>query len=293
MLRNLLKASRNHFEDLREVEVGTNFYTLWWINYDKPDPFRQDLDQILPFFYAPHIETISAPITEPDVFEWPIQPPNATSLRRLTLRRSELQEESLRQLLMCTPRLQHLDYDYMCDVEGLREDKPTYVDAKLLSTALQTLRKTLRTLKIRIEFFSRGAYDVTEGMDGGVRHFLDSFHDYADLTSLDLPLVLLMGHSMPSLCPPLSHILPPTLKHLRLSDDLLDWTGVLNHPEMRDPYVPDWNRIFDYMQEACSNDTRSLLLEPVCLEMRGELRPSPPRPLLDAFRAQGGITSVV
>lgn len=250
MLPRLCQRSSQQFLQLKNVSIGAA--TCDPIKSTRGDHFSQDLGQILSFFYLPSLEYLSVHLTEPDIFKWPLSgPPVASRLQSLTLHHSELNERTLREILVCTPELTYLDYDYWHDIEDYRTGKPRFLNVQDLYEALDLVSGTLRTLRLRVNIFVRAAADVTDGLNGGVKGSFASLQRFVRLRRLDVPLVLLLGMRVPAPWPKLNEALPSSLRELVVSDGLMEWEGCLRQENDWDETA--WTGIMDYLQEGMTS----------------------------------------
>lgn len=179
-----------------------------------------DLDQILPLFSFPSIRSVRMALPAKNIV-WPSQKAPISSLTSLILHHTQLSEEMLGHLLLATPSLRSLQYHswYNIDSEG-RLGRPhwEYLDCAKLGQSLACVQGPLEHLRISVRFISLQT-DVALGGFRGMIDRLDTLHGFKKLLSLEIPIIVLLGWSAAAPVK-LSNLLPLSLRHLCLTDDL-------------------------------------------------------------------------
>lgn len=197
------------------------------INYssdisDDPDITYHDvdLDQILSLFFIPSIKSVRMALPAKNIV-WPSQKAPISSLTSLILHHTQLSEEMLGHLLLATPSLRSLQYHswFNIDSEGrLGRAHWKYFDCAKLGQSLACVQGSLENLVISVRFISLQT-DVALGGFRGMTGRLDTLHSFKNLLSLEIPTIVLLGWSAAAPVK-LSDLLPPSLRHLCLTDDL-------------------------------------------------------------------------
>jgi hypothetical protein len=191
---------------------------------------RRFFDLIAGLFHITSLETIDVVLPEPEMLGMPFTwPPNSlppSNLTTLHLRHSHASVATLRKLLLATPKLSTLQYDFVQDVDDLYQGKPHYGEWAQLTRALRTLSSTLKDLTISVDYHIIDDYkpeDWDEDWIAGVwsrRGRMGSLRDFTKLERLEVPLPVLLGWEPPG--QNLRDVLPSSLRHLCLRDDLFD-----------------------------------------------------------------------
>ncbi|KAI1381264.1 hypothetical protein F4677DRAFT_402544 [Hypoxylon crocopeplum] len=190
------------FTNLRDLSLGRR---------------RQSMVHILPFWALPRIESIQVRIAAMDVMcedavtSWP----TASALTKLTLDYTSLEEKDVTLLLQHSPSLRSFRYDRWCDVT----DEPSFQNCDELGRGLHHLHQTLEQLDLRVQLYSENAEEVEFLEIDPVRGRLPSFHGFSRLRTLRVPIATLLGWT-PSEAPEIETLLPPSLQHLSLTEDL-------------------------------------------------------------------------
>ncbi len=206
------------------TDIGTSLSELRRISlhrvggYDRVRPPR-NTQGVLPFFYLPSLEEMSASIDDPlvAVFLWPTpQPPSSLSLTSLSLA-NEIREPHLSQLLAAVPRLRILRWVWFHD-PGLEDqfDNPV-INLDQLMPALEQVRETLTELTIPA---GSGYGDRNGPPPLRVQGSMRALANFDRLTKLFIPLVFFTGFELPAQGRP-GDCLPRNLEELTLTDDLL------------------------------------------------------------------------
>lgn len=171
-------------------------------------------------FYLPSLETLTITLGSARRFQWPSpsqKRPNLASLTTLKLTYCEAMEDALERILSSKPPLKELLYNY----SAAEEFEGGYFNLSTLSRALTHVCTTLGSLTLGIEFDSDLVPAYSNGPFTGT---LDSFHHFPHLTRLEIPFVMLTGwHHIPRHTRTFSSLLPHSLRHLCLTDDLAGW----------------------------------------------------------------------
>lgn len=180
-----------------------------------------DLDQILPLFSFPSIRSVRMALPAKNIV-WPSQKAPVSSLTSLILHHTGLSEEMLGQLLLATPSLRSLQYHSWYNMEFTfgRPGRPhwKYLDCAKLGQSLACVQGPLEHLRISVRFFSLWTGVPFRGFRGMIGR-LDTLHGFKNLLSLEIPIIVLLGWS--AVAPvKLSNLLPLSLRHLSLTDDL-------------------------------------------------------------------------
>lgn len=151
----------------------------------------------------------------------PSQKAPISSLTSLILHHTQLSEEMLGQLLLATPSLPSLQYHswFNIDSEG-RLGRPhwEYLVCAKLGQSLACVQGPLEHLVISVRFISLQT-DMVLGGFRGMLGKLDTLHGFKNLLSLEIPIIVLLGWSAAAPVK-LSNLLPLSLRHLCLTDDL-------------------------------------------------------------------------
>ncbi|CAG7915864.1 unnamed protein product [Penicillium olsonii] len=185
---------------------------------------------LLPLFYLPSLEHITAPIHLQDNFSWgrPTQP-NAENIKSLDI--SMIREANLARVLAATPLLEKLDWNWCSrlDMDPLYPvpiaDK--HINLQRLSVLLGKLSETLTHLKITGSIRRLATEDGQfEGMftklvdDGN----LGIFTPLTKLQTFHVPLSFVLGLHDPHKSDPLvlARNLPSNVEYLTISDEKPD-----------------------------------------------------------------------
>lgn len=179
-----------------------------------------DFDQILPLFSIPSIKSVRMALPAKNII-WPSQKVPKSSLTSLILHHTQLSEEMLGQILLATPSLRLLQYHSWFDIASwgrLGRAHWEYFDCVKLSQSLACVQRSLEHLVISVHFISLQT-DIALGGFRGMVGKLDTLHGFKDLLSLEIPTIVLLGWTAES-PRKLGDFLPPSLRHLCLTDDL-------------------------------------------------------------------------
>ena len=141
----------------------------------------------------------------------PGRPGSLTGLRVLELAQCSIAPSSLGTLLLHTPRVERLLYDY------LPSPSPPSISLSLsaLHTALSVLQPTLRELTLRI----KPGKDDPANASGSLQGALGPLSPFANLARLEASIAALYGTTPPHAAAPLATLLPPSLRRLTITDD--------------------------------------------------------------------------
>ena len=208
-----------------------SYELLWDVRLEMFSDSPVALMDIYSFFYLPSLTTITVELGSARQFQWPSPPQKRPALRSLTslqLPYCEATEDALERILSFKPPLKRLLYKYSAAVEAEGE----FFNLSTLSRALNHVRATLESLTLGIEF-QTDTDRVPDYSDGPFTGTLASFHDFPRLTYLEIPFVMLTGwRHIPRHARMFSSLLPPSLRYLCLTDDLISWENCnLERPE--------------------------------------------------------------
>ncbi|CAH0057470.1 unnamed protein product [Clonostachys solani] len=197
----------SRFEQLREVT-----YYKYVDNVENKN--NKIFPDVISLFYLPTLTSIKAWIPNPPVFEWPAGEPNLDHLTSLDIER--LSEDNLAKILALTRNLKSLTWTWTCD-ETDDPGNTMELNFENLIESLSLVRGTLEELRIRLEIgpiispIFKPELNVTGSLAG--------LAGFRGLTYLEVPFVSLAGFGETPL--PMEDGVPPTVKTLALSDDLL------------------------------------------------------------------------
>ncbi|CAG9981246.1 unnamed protein product [Clonostachys byssicola] len=220
-------ALTGHFINKREIigkviqskalgEFGlSKLEQLREVKYDKfVDNVENKNNKIFPdvisLFYLPSLTSIEAWVPNPPVFEWPAGEPNLDHLTSLNLTR--LSEDNLGKILALTRNLKSLTWTRNWD----QTDDPgntMELNFENIIERLSLVRGTLEELRIRLEI--RPDFKPELNVTGS----LAGLAGFRGLTYLEVPFISLAGFGETPL--PIEDSVPPSVKTLALSDDLL------------------------------------------------------------------------
>jgi hypothetical protein len=201
---------RLDFENLKRVSLE---------RYTDPtqDLRTRNTADVLPLFYLPSIQYISASMDNPDgPFTWPApNPPSSSSLRSLKL--TSTREPFLDPLLSVTDQLQTFYWRWFYDPNLNDRAYTNTIELTQFTTALSHVRNILTELIVVAECeLSDIEYPLLH-LGGS----LTGIKDFNKLTKLTVPVTLLVGFSATdTAAEQLEASLPPNLVFLNLTDDL-------------------------------------------------------------------------
>ncbi|KAI9697875.1 MAG: hypothetical protein M1820_007662 [Bogoriella megaspora] len=209
------------FKRLKDVYLGAQIDDHDFNHYEIP----LVPGQFLPFFYLPALR--SAEMFLPDAegrdyrararsegssIVWPLNPPRAAALTSLKLRRARATPAMLESLLIATPKLEKLEYDWWCEW-------PQNLHGDDLMRALWHVRKTLVMLKVVFTPFDKEPIILQERGEEWLSEPLGSLRGFLKLRYLEISLVVLLGY-YDTTAARLSDVLPPNLLAVCFRDDL-------------------------------------------------------------------------
>ncbi|KAL3487813.1 hypothetical protein BJX62DRAFT_240649 [Aspergillus germanicus] len=174
------------FQHLREVS-----FLMWETEDVARDNQTKNTADILPLFYLPNLERLSAAIQNPPVqFTWPAASPPAPS-KLTSLHLKILRQSNLGDLLAVTPNITSLRWEWYYDlcVEDAIMTNAMDMDLAPIPRALYPIRNTLTDLVIRpwSAIGGNDQFDPTIKLAGSLRGLSD-FH-----RTLQVPWELLVG----------------------------------------------------------------------------------------------------
>lgn len=203
------------FETLDHIDFSSDIRNALDVTYHDVD-----LDQILPLFSIPSIKCMRMALPAKDI-TWPCQNAPKSSLTSLILHHTQISEEMLGQLLLATPSLRSLQYHSWFDIDSdgrLGRAHWEYFDCAKFRQSLEFVQGSLEHLVISVHFISLQT-DVALGGFRGLVGRVENLHFFTDLLSLEIPIIVLLGWNADS-PRKLGDLLPPSLRHLFLTDDL-------------------------------------------------------------------------
>jgi hypothetical protein len=186
--------------------------------------------EVISLFYLPSLTSIEAWIPNPPVFEWPAGEPNLNHLTSLDITR--LSEDNLTKILTLTRNLRSLTWTWSCD-ETDDPGNTMELNFENIVESLSPIRGTLEELRIRLQIgpiaspIFKAELNVTGSLAG--------LAGFRGLTYLEVPFISLAGFGDTPL--PMEDGVPPTVKTLALSDDLLLDDAV----RWQRPYFEEYN----------------------------------------------------
>lgn len=220
------------------------FRHLREVRYNLPGPsgFRGKTEKntldIVPFFYLPEAEHISATVENPapNDFAWPAQwRPSPSNLTSLDL--SHIREGDLGRILSTTPALSTLRWECVHQEDG---SKAKMIDLDQIAEDLCHVRGTLQDLTITAQFYldPSSLLDPDFTINGSLR----AISDFPQIVNVAIPLMFLVGLAPPARHP-LGHILPRNVELVTIRDDLFcsiyDWQDFEILAELRS-WLTDW-----------------------------------------------------
>lgn len=173
---------------------------------------------ILPFFYLPNLQHVSASIDNPDKWAWPSpHPPVPSKLKSLDLR--TIREGCLGELLAVTKDLETLHWKWYYD-SGVEDDFITQtVDLDQIVTALSHVRGTLKDLTITAD--CQPAAAVGDQFFPGLEAVgsLKALVNFDQIRTLQIPLAFLVGFAQDE-TKRLLDFIPRRVEFTTITDDL-------------------------------------------------------------------------
>ncbi|KAK7224498.1 hypothetical protein V2G26_012501 [Clonostachys chloroleuca] len=221
--------------------------------YKGCDKVRNKNNKIFPdvisLFYLPSLTSIEAWIPNPPVFEWPAGEPNLDHLTSLDITR--LSEDNLAKILALTRNLKLLTWTWSCD-ETDDPGNTMELNFENIIERLSLVRGTLEELRIRLEILP--SIDPDFKAELNVTGSLAGLAGFRELTYLEVPFISLAGFGDTPL--PIEDGVPPIVKTLALSDDLLLNDAV----RWQQPYFEDFDigyapavAIDNHIEALCDN----------------------------------------
>ncbi|KAL6228839.1 hypothetical protein BDW75DRAFT_235618 [Aspergillus navahoensis] len=256
------------------------------------DQKTKNTADVLPLFYLPNVQRMSASIQNPDEFRWTTaRLPNPTKLISLDL--THVREGYLGELLSVTKNLRSLRWEWYFDY-GVEDRFTTpIVELTQIVAALSTVRDTLTDLTIfadcECDVHGGDAFRPAIKTEGS----LHSLVNFDMLRSLQIPWAFLVGF-VQDMTKRLPDVIPRNIEYLIITDDL-----ALQNDDNMPPHWPQWEwkdyAIVDLLQSwledwgACTPHLRriTLLLSWIDTDMN-EWSPG----MRDRLRELGGRTGV-
>ncbi|RAK81465.1 uncharacterized protein BO72DRAFT_516400 [Aspergillus fijiensis CBS 313.89] len=199
-------------------------------------PLGQSL--VLPFFYLPDVQRISAAIQNTDNFAWPAAClPNPSKLTSIYL--ADIREANIGSLLSVTRNLQSLRWTWYYDYGVLDATVVPIINLDGIVAALSRVRNTLTDLTIFAEAPIGGddpCYPAVK-VQGSLREMVE----FGKLKRLQIPLAFLVGFAQDT-TKRLQDVLPRNIEYLSLTDEL----GLQNE----DGYVEETWPVYEWQDFA-------------------------------------------
>ena len=214
------------FGNLQEVSIKRTWWLTWGKDSIDPvwnEPVQWDFSlrnaaDILPFFYLPAIQHISATIDNPLSFVWPMKSPLVASTL-ISLDIEVLREGHLREILRTTTRLKKLRWCWLYAQEiDDGQFVTSVIDLDRIAEALISIRDTLTDLAIEAEAQSLQAEWVPLTITGS----LQALANFDKMERLELPQCFLYGGFTSTEAKPIAHLLPRNIQYLAITDELWD-----------------------------------------------------------------------
>lgn len=210
------------FRSLSRVDLFAGmFYRDLGLIYYQCNAFDICINKFLPFFYLPRLQEYRVAMPDGAGFSWPSTPPCASALKILRLQRSHVESDALEQLLVVTPYLEVLEYDFCCKLEGRHPRSSNYLSSAGLDGALAHVKATLKILRVSVHFYYAAGDPYYEDPDRGlgIHGILHSLKDFQTLVEVEVPFTLILGsNAEPNALD--STELPPSLESLIFRDDM-------------------------------------------------------------------------
>ncbi|KAK7415738.1 hypothetical protein QQX98_005651 [Neonectria punicea] len=240
MLRSALCDESNgdrlpSYEYLKDVSIA--HFSLG-IDIRRYTDLRNTVD-VLPLFYLPSVERITASIDNPVTFAWPVaRPPSLSKLTSMNL--TMIREGNLGQVLSAASGLQKLRWGWYYRKDLKDRFVTDAIDLDRIAADLSHVRNTLAELTISAA--SDMARAEPEFPPLRVTGRFNAFRSLTALKRLEVPLPFLLGFS-PSM-KLLSDVLPPNIEFLTITDDLYlqeewEWRDVHLWQVLRS-WLQDW-----------------------------------------------------
>ncbi|KAF2227848.1 hypothetical protein BDZ85DRAFT_8490 [Elsinoe ampelina] len=177
----------------------------------------ENTDNLLPFFYLPHLETLTVDLDNPDTIRWPGSRPRLTNLTSLSL--SEVRERHLPEILICLPSLQKLHYDWSYHPDLRSRHYTNRLDLSALAASFNHVSKTLTDICLTAACHLGGDDYTLPELD--ISGSFAGLRDLTRLKKLEIPIAFLLGFQ-PSTSNRIADILPENLEQLTIRDDLYE-----------------------------------------------------------------------
>ncbi|MCJ1229573.1 hypothetical protein MMC12_006240 [Toensbergia leucococca] len=177
-----------------------------------------DLFEIEPLFYLPSIQTLDTSNLRAGELEWPTAKPEASTLTRLVLYKTQIQGRVLEEMLSVCPNLKTLKYEFHGEIDQRDGGLGVFVDCTELSKALSHVSATLEHLKISVLFTSWNGHDEEHMAKFGIRGRFDSLQQFKKLASIDISWEILLGLRSDQ-APTFAEVLPPGLQKLTIRNE--------------------------------------------------------------------------
>ena len=180
---------------------------------------------LIPFFYLPSLQDLVIELPRSYRYSWSTlsKRPPMKNLTHLTLPYCKANESALEQMLANEPPLKKLVYFYICD-EDVDYDRGYYFNLPTFSRALSHIQATLESLTVLLAHEAADVDTYPSYEQGFFNGCLISLTDFQRLTHLEIPFVMLAGWDVVSRdTRPWAEMLPKSIQHLCLTDDLISW----------------------------------------------------------------------
>lgn len=201
-------------------------------------------EDVLPLFYLPSAQHITASIDNPHQFVWPAaHPPIASRLTSLEV--SMLREVYLGQLLSVTKGLSKLRWEWYYCPEIRSDTVNTILDLDKIIADFSYVKETLTDLTITADCV--GAQSDIEVPQLHMRGSFAAIANFDMLKRLEVPFPFLVGSLSPVGSQPLQRCLPRNLEYLTITDDLYmqdeyDWFDIHGLEAIR-PWLENWRTL--------------------------------------------------
>ncbi|KAF2150902.1 hypothetical protein K461DRAFT_280934 [Myriangium duriaei CBS 260.36] len=173
-------------------------------------------ENVLAYFYLPQLEELSVSLWNPASIVWPTIKPDASTLRSLQVTR--IREKPLADLLLATPKLERLQWEWHYDPDEEHAANSPSVKLDELASAIMPIRDSLIELSIEASTYTGSAYMSAPELD-----FTGSPQGFTKLCRLEklcIPLVFLVTFR-PTNTIRLEDVLPESMRSLTMNDDLI------------------------------------------------------------------------
>lgn len=153
--------------------------------------------------------------------------PATSNITSLSIDRAYVSIEPLGNILGALSLLKHLHLSLHWHVDQVNSQVGEVFDCRNFGEALSQRSSTLETLQIAFRFKSWCAVEVGSGSapwaSWGLHHSIGDLRSFKRLSSLELAPEVLLGWMDVEIPPPLSELLPESLRHLNFRWDFGDW----------------------------------------------------------------------